>query len=179
MKLSDPQRSALIHAYAPEYSIAIRLDPDEEGFAVQTLHALHRRGLIEPKGDGDYEDAQVTDAGREALGVTALEPADLEGAVRQAVALITGLEVEEYFGAGDVPRVCMEEDELRDTSLWTDTTGVLAAVEMGWGSGWVPHEYDPDVLLDAVARAVTEQGYPVEVCRFGTLVYFSSPERDG
>lgn len=175
MKLSDAQRSALIHAYAPEFSVAVRFAPDEEGFAVQTMRALHRRGLIEPTEDGDYEDAVVTDAGREALGVTALAPTDLEGAVRQAVELITGLEVEEYFGADDVPRVCVDEDWVHDTALWTDTSGVLAAVEMGWGGGWVPHEHDPDVLLDAVARAITELGYPVEVSRFGTLAYFSPP----
>lgn len=176
MKLSYTQRFALIHAYAPDYSVEIRPAPDEDGFAPQTLRSLHGKGLIEMDGHDGYEWAEVTDVGREALGLRTLQPTDLEDAVRQAVQLILETEVEEYYAHQDVPAVCVDEDEWNDRFVWTDTTEVLAAVRIPGMTSAAPFEADPDVLLSAVGRAITELGYPVVTERYRTLVYFSRSE---
>jgi len=175
MKLSYSQRCALVHAYAPEYDVEMRLAPEEEGFTVQTMRSLHRKGLIEVDEDVEYESAEITDAGREALGLTSLSAVSLEEAVQLAYGLITGGEVEEYFPEGDVPAVCVEEDEALDHFVWTETAGVLAAIRIAGTTGWYPFEERPGVVVSAVARLVSELGYPVEAERYGVagdLVYF-------
>jgi hypothetical protein len=173
MKLSARQRQALIHAYAPGYSIALREYPEDSGFAPRTLRSLERRGLLRPGPGGSLTEAEPTTAGRAALGLAASAPAALADIVLQAVDLLMGGEVDEIYLGDDVPSHCVEEDWANDTYVWTDTRAVLAAVRIqGLGSGWCDPLEDPDVLLDAVARRITECGYPVEVERYGTLVYF-------
>lgn len=178
MKLSYPQRFALIHAYAPGYSVMVRIAPEEDGFTMQTLRSLQRKGLLEPDAAGEFEEAVLTAAGREALGLTTLAPTSLEQAVREAIWLLMEGEPDEYHEAADVPAVCVEEDEARNHFLWTDTSHVMAAVRMKGVTyhGWF--EEDPDILLDAVARLITDVGYPVASERYGSLVYFSRPESD-
>ncbi len=178
MKLSHAQRFALIHAYAPLYSVPVRFAPGEDGFSLRTLRSLQRKGLLRPDEDGDFEEAVLTDAGREALELTSVAPATLEEAVRGAVRLLMDDDPEEYFAAADVPAVCVDEDEVLDRFLWTDTSRVLAAIRVPGVMAYPPFGEDPDVLLDAVARRVTEVGYPVEHERYGELVYFSPPESD-
>jgi len=181
MKLSYAQRWALIHAYAPDYDVEMRLAPDEDGFAVQTLRSLHRNGMIEVGDHEDFEHAEITDGGREALGLSSIKARSLEQAIKLAYELVTGVEVEEYFPDADVPAVCVEEDEALDHFVWTDTAGVLAAIRICGTTGWYPFEERPDVVVSAVARLVSELGYPVEAEQYGVsgdLVYFSRPEKE-
>jgi len=179
MKLSYSQRWALIHVYAPDYDVQMRLAPDEEGFAVQTLRSLQRKGLIDVDENAAFERATITAAGREALDLGTIRPGNLELAIKLSYGLITSADVEEYYAHEDVPAVCVEEDELRDHTVWTDTTGVLAAIRIGGTAGWYPFEEEPGVVVSAVARLVSELGYPVEAERYGLsgdVVYFSRPE---
>jgi len=172
MKLSETQREALIHAYAPNYCLGVREFPDDDGFARQTVQSLARKGLIELDERGRYEHATLTQEGRRALGLDAPPPGELRGVVSKALELFVEWEPEahELFFGDDVPPICVEEDELQGTSLWTDTTDVLFAFHDPCGGGFLGNQ---DVYWDAVARWVSESGYPVEADSLRGLVHFS------
>ena len=178
MKLTHTQRSALIHAYAPGYVLERRSTLDWIGFSTRTLRSLHRRGLLELDSAGGYYDAQLTQAGREALGLAGIADMTLGAAVRAAVRMFTEGEVEEFFAGDDVPPICDDEEEGLAHFVRTDTANVMAAICVDGTRGWFAEEEDPELLMDAAARLISEAGYPVVAENYGRMVYFVRVEAD-
>ena len=85
--LSDKARTSLMYAYVEEYS----LYPDEDrvGAHPRTIRSLVKKGLIEPEDEEDFDcDYTITDAGREALGLTGSlmrPPKRLKTAIHRAI----------------------------------------------------------------------------------------------
>ncbi len=174
-RLSDLHRRVLRMAYAPDYLTHERLDPCDTGVSPRTLQALVRRGLLQPEPDGSWEEVQPSPAGLAALGLGAPLPVDLRAALEQAITELVWHAVEPgAISIGeDVPSVCVEEDWANDSALYTDTSGVLAAV----CDPRALHE-EFDLLGDdgmvgwsAVARRLSEAGWPVQASLYGNVVY--------
>ncbi len=179
-RLSELHRRVLRMAYAPDYLIHERLDSWDTGVSPRTLAALVRRGLLLPEPDGSWDEVQPSAAGLTALGLAAPLPDDLRAALEQAIAELMWRDIEPgAISIGDdVPSVCVEEDWGSGTSLHTDTSGVLAAV------------CDPRALHDehdmlgedgmvgwsAVARRLSEAGWPVRATLYGNVVYLEGDE---
>ena len=172
MSLTHIQRFALIHAYAPGYVLERRSTLDWIGFTTRTLRSLRRRGLIELDSVGGYHDAEVTQAGREALGLAGIADMTLEAAVQVAARMFTVGDVEAFFAGDDVPPICDDDEEGLGYFCYTDTTDVVAALRVDGSNGWFADEEDPELMMDAAARLISEAGTPVVAENYGTMVYF-------
>jgi hypothetical protein len=172
---SDVQRRVLLMSYAPDYLLCVRHDPMDTGVSPRTLRALVRRGLLQPESDGEWDEAQPTALGLRALGLVHSLPSDLRAALTQAIGeLVPGGVQPEHVALGDqVPAVCVEEDWANDTTTWTDSSCALASVEVGMGGGWSddPLGFEDMVYWSAVARRLSDAGWPVHATRYHHLVY--------
>ena len=179
IRLGTKQRLALITAYAPDYDLTPSEHAGDGGFSKRTLASLQRRGLLRPAEDGSWDEAALTYKGRQALGIARKAPKTLKGAVRHAVTRLVPWDVPltEIEYGDQISAVCVDEDWANDATTWTDTAGVLAAVPDSEGFGGpFGAEEDPMVFWSAVARRISEAGFPVVAERYQTTVFLEKDE---
>jgi len=165
------ERRALVQAYSDEHGLYLHEPGGVGGFRVKTLRGLVSAGWLEapgsgPEGDEDWDDARLTPAGREALGVPPRPPRGFRAALEQAIEALFRVRLPTgAIGSGaTLPTLILDDD----TGFTLDTGTVRAALEVE------PLGLDPDTpdqdeaerletTWGAVAARMREAGHPVEL----------------